>query len=135
MNFEDLKFKDLDSLAVQYLIFDTKELAHILKSHLYIEQILERLIKKKIPKPNHLFKNQISFSLKLDLALSLNAIPEKYVGPIKSLNGIRNKYAHNANYQVTFDDLNALKLEWEQIQYRAYEKACEKGIEEAVMTL
>lgn len=133
MNFNTFNFDELDNLAVQYLIFDTKELAYILKSHLYVERIIETLIKKKIVKFDTLSKHQLSFNFKVDLAVCLGVLPDKFVGPIKALNKTRNKYAHDSNYQVQMDDLNALKLEWEPIQNKAFVAACAKGIEDAVM--
>ncbi|MCX2495253.1 hypothetical protein OQX63_17315 [Pedobacter sp. PF22-3] len=133
MNFDNLNFEELDNLAVQYLVFDTKELAYILKGHLYVERILEALIRKKISKFDNLAKHQLSFNFKVDLAVCLDVLPEKLMGPIKALNKIRNKYAHDSSYQVNIGELNALKFEWEPIQYKAFNEASNKGVEDAVM--
>lgn len=133
MNFEDLDFNDLDELSVQHLIFDTKELTYILKGHLFIERIIEALIRKNIKNPEVLFKQQLSFSLKLNLAISLGLITQKYVTPIKALNKLRNQYAHDGNYNVTVKELLQLKYHWEPIQKKAFETAVKKGIEDATM--
>ncbi|MCJ8166495.1 hypothetical protein MKJ04_16745 [Pontibacter sp. E15-1] len=133
MNFNNLNYDELDNLAVQNLIFDTKELGSILKAHLFIERLIESLIKEKLENPESLFRNQLSFNLKVDLAHSLGILPERLISPIKSLNSIRNKYAHKLDYQVSFEELNSIKLGWENIQDKAFEAAKKKGIEDAVM--
>jgi hypothetical protein len=132
MNYNELTFDELDEMSVQNLVFGTKELSSILKAHLFVERLIDSLIENKLTNPASFFKNQISFSLKLDIAHSLGIIPDRMLSTIKSLNGIRNKYAHDLNYQVTLGELNALKLDWEPIQKEAFDGAKEKGIEEAV---
>ena len=44
---------------------------------------------------------------------------------------IRNNYAHQASYKVTFEELTGLKFDWEPMQQKAYKAACTKGVEEA----
>lgn len=132
-DFQRLSFNDLDQLAVQRMIFDTKELSSILKGHLFIERILERLLKEGLPHPSVLFKSQISFSQKLKIAFAAGIIPEAYFTAITALNRIRNQYAHSDSYQVTIQELNQLKLQWEPVQLKAFEAACSKGIEDAAM--
>ncbi len=132
MDFNELTYDDLDELSVKSLIFDTKELGSILKAHLFIERVIDSLIKEKLKNPDSLFKNQISFNVKLDFAHSLGVIPDRLLSPIKGLNSIRNKYAHNLEYQVNFDELNAIKLDWADIQKKTFNAAKSKGIEDAV---
>ena len=133
IKFKDLKFEDLDDLAVQRLIFDTKELDSILKAHLFIERLLESMIEERLRKPDSFLKNQISFTLKVDLAHSLGIISDRILTAIKGLNSIRNKYAHKFDYHVSEEELNCLKLDWEDVQNKAYEAALKKGIEDATM--
>lgn len=133
MKFKDLKFDELDNLAVQRLIFDTKELDSVLKSHLFIERIIDSMIQEKLKNPDSYLKNQTSFSFKIDLAHSLGILSDNLRSPIKGLNTIRNKYAHDLDYQVSFDELICLKYNWEDVQDKAFEAACKKGIEDATM--
>ncbi|MBN8789779.1 MAG: hypothetical protein J0I84_22085 [Terrimonas sp.] len=130
--FENLGFGDIDQLAVQRLIFDTKELSSILKGHLFIERILERLLKETLPNPSVLFKQQITFSQKLNIAFAIGAIPQDYYSAITSLNKIRNNYAHSDSYVVVLEELNSLKIKWDSVQEKAFKAACSKGIEDAV---
>ncbi len=133
MRFKDLKYDELDNLTVQHFIFDTKELDSILKAHLFIERLVDSLIEEKLDKPESFLKNQVSFNLKVDLAHSLGVLTDRLVSSIKSLNSIRNKYAHNLDYQVSFDELNSLKLNWAEVQNETFDAAKTKGIEDATM--
>ncbi|MEO1673658.1 MAG: hypothetical protein AAFR77_23245 [Cyanobacteria bacterium J06631_2] len=131
MKFENLTHDELDELLMEKLIYDNEELSPILKGHLFIEGVLETLITRCLPNPDSIFKNQLSFKMKLDLAKSLNLLDDKHVSAFKAINRIRNNYAHDWNYQVSFEDLTGFKFDWEAIQVEAYEGACTKGVSEA----
>lgn len=134
MDFDNLDFNELDELSVKHMIFETNELSSILKGHLFIETILETLLKRNLKNPEELLKQQLSFSLKLNLVSSLGILPNNHIGAIKALNKIRNNYAHNLNYHITIAEINQLKLEWAPIQEKAYNAAVlNKGIEDAVL--
>ena len=93
---------------------------------------MEPLISNNISNPAVLFsKHRVSFELKTDSAQALGLLPEKYVSSFKALNKIRNNYAHQASYKVTFGELASLKFDWEPIQQKAYKVVCAKGVEEA----
>ena len=132
MDFSTASFEELDQHAMEQLVFGTGELSPILKGHLFIERVLETLISQNISNPSALFsKHRLSFELKIDLARALGLLTEKYVSAFKALNKIRNNYAHQASYKVTFEELISLKFDWESIQQKAYKVACAKGVEEA----
>lgn len=131
MNFEDLTHNELDEILMEKLIFDNEELSPILKGHLFIEQVLETLIKRALPNPDSIFKRQLSFDIKVELAKSLDLLSDKYVSAFKAINRVRNSYAHGWDYQVSLEDLTGFKFDWEPIQNEAYEGACTKGPSEA----
>lgn len=70
----------------------------ILRAHLYIEYELTEILKQTLKYPDELGTN-INFSLKLKLLLALDAISPELKDPIKYLNTLRNKYAHELSYQ------------------------------------
>ena len=132
MDFNTASFDELDQHAMEQLVFGTGELSPILKGHLFIERVLETLISQNILKPTAIFsKHRLSFELKVDLSWALGLLTEKYVSAFKALNNIRNNYAHQASYEVTFEELTGLKFDWEPMQQRTYKAACTKGVEEA----
>lgn len=131
--FQNMNYDELDQLAMQRLVFDTKELSSILKGHLFIERLLERYLKQKLPNPEILFKEQITFSQKLKIAFATDTIPEPHYSAISAFNRIRNKYAHSDSYSVSINELSQLKVQWEPVQEKAFEAACTKGIEDATL--
>lgn len=131
MDFEKATFEDLDQQAIQQMVFSSDEISQILKGHLFIEKILEVLISKTLHNPKALFSKNRSFELKIDLAKAMGLIQESHFSCFKALNIIRNNYAHRANYEVSFEEISSLKLNWEPLQHQAFAKACEKGIAEA----
>ncbi|MEA1648786.1 hypothetical protein UAJ10_07120 [Nitrospirillum sp. BR 11164] len=124
---------ELNRLGMETILFNySPEIASILKGHLLIERILETLIRKNIEHAERfLDKNRITFEMKIDLVNALGLLPNAHLGAAKALNKIRNSYAHDENYELSFGELNSLKVYWEDIQDQAYEAACAKGIEEA----
>lgn len=131
MSFNTLSFDELDEHAMERLIFDEEEISPILKGHIFIEKILETLISSNLVTPKALFKRTRSFELKVDLALAMGLIDEKYFSSFKAINNIRNNYAHKHDYKVTIQELSGFKFEWEAIQKKAFEGACTKGAGEA----
>lgn len=89
----------------------------ILKGHLLIEQVLDVLIDSAL-RPGILRKDfgYLTFAFKLALARALGVLPDIYVGPITSLNNVRNKLAHlgrnklahKGGYRITVSDLQAI---------------------------
>lgn len=132
-DYNSATFDELDEKAVQHLIFDDKGVFSLLKGHLLIEGILDTLILRNLKYPNRLLnKRQLTFDFKIDLLRSLDAIPEKFVSPIKALNKLRNNLAHIDEPEFKIEDLNKLQLEWEETQKKAFKMAYQKkGIGEA----
>lgn len=132
MDFKGTSYDDLDQQMMEQLVFDDNAISPVLKGHLFVERVLEELIGKKLAHPTAILRRgRLGFELKADLARALGAISERHVSAFKALNNIRNDYAHDGDYQVSFETLNSLKLEWAPIQKKAYKKACEKGPNEA----
>ncbi len=133
LDFNNASFDDLDQYAMEQLVFDTGELSPILKGHLFIERVLEALISNNVQHPEALFKkHRLSFEVKVDFARSLGLLPENYVSAFKSINNVRNKYAHKDSYKVSIEELSGFKFDWDPIQNEAYKLAYDKkGIEEA----
>ena len=131
-NYEGATFDDLDQRAVDKLIFEGGEGQFILKAHLFIERLLDTAIKRALRHPERLYsKNRLSFELKTDLARSLGVLPERFVSPIRALNGLRNNVAHTDDFRPTIEQLRRLRLDWEPLQGRAFQAATAKRIGEA----
>ena len=77
-------------------------------------------------------KQRVSFEMKCDLANALGVLPGAHLSAAKALNGIRNAYAHREDHTVSLEQLNSLKIQWVDIQDKAYAVACTKGVDEAI---
>lgn len=79
----------------------------VVTGHLLIEYWLDWLIKLKTPHPKRLFDSaHLTFSQKLCLAESLGLLRDECSEAIRILNGIRNHFSHNLEYQISTKDLN-----------------------------
>lgn len=77
----------------------------ILKSHLYIENILDQILKEVLPNPKKLLDKK--FSEKIDIFEALNISPN-ITEKLRTLNKIRNKFSHNLDYNLTKKNLEPL---------------------------
>ncbi|MGH4140739.1 hypothetical protein [Clostridium sp.] len=78
----------------------------VLTIHLYTEFWINKCIELCSPKPKEILDKNFVFSTKLMLVYNMGLIPEQLYLNIKKLNTLRNKYAHNLDYDFTKSDLN-----------------------------
>lgn len=132
MDFENATYDDLDEHVMQQLVLDEGAISTILRGHLFVERVIEQLIRRALPKPDAILgRGNLNFDMKIDLARALDVLSEQHVSMFRALNRIRNRYAHDAGYQVTLAELNAFKFEWADSQQKAFEASISKGPEEA----
>ena len=86
----------------------------ILKAHLIIEAVLEKLIEARLKHPKAILGMQLQFRFKQELAYALGALPGEYHECVKALNEMRNGFAHRLKIADDFDigKLNSLKSVW-----------------------
>lgn len=133
MNFETATYDELDEHVMQQLIFDEGAISTVLRGHLFVEGVIEQLLRRALPKPDAILgKGQLSFDMKANLARALGVLSDQHGSMFRAINRIRNRYAHEAGYQVEIADLNAMKFEWAESQKKAFEVATSKGPQEAL---
>ena len=67
----------------------------ILRTHLYTENLLERIINSKFPRGDKILENaSLSYNQKLILVDSFDFIPDSIISSLRNLNKIRNQCAH-----------------------------------------
>lgn len=76
----------------------------ILISHLYFENFIEEIIKKRLNYSSRTLNS--SFSQKLELLHTSEIIDEFYYSELKFINNLRNSYAHNLSFDVLDYDFN-----------------------------
>ena len=132
-NFASATSEDIDQYVMEKLVWHDQTLSHILIGHLMIEGLLEALIANKLPHPDKLLSTRnLSFEVKLNLASSLDALTDAHAVAAKSLNKLRNRYAHDRNFEVSLDDLSSFRFGWSNDQKKAFKLAKTKGVGEAI---
>ncbi|ELB2259679.1 hypothetical protein QNZ79_004600 [Vibrio parahaemolyticus] len=78
----------------------------VLRTHLFIESMLEEIISNKIKKSEKLLgTSSFTFHHKLLLVEGFDILPDNIVSSISQLNKLRNQCAHNLNVDITFDQI------------------------------
>lgn len=80
-------------------------LAQVVTIHLFTEFWLDKILESRCEKPNAL-PNQINYKQKLDIVHSLVVLPEGLYDNLWKLNKLRNKCAHNLNFDFSNADYN-----------------------------
>ncbi len=83
-------------------------LAVIIRAHLYVESTLNELIEECLFRPKAMNEVNLSFWHKVPLAAALGVIPEDFQSPLKQLNALRNKLAHNLDAAISDADVDKL---------------------------
>lgn len=76
------------------------DLIAVVRSHIYVERLVNRLIDSLLPYPDSFSGARINFSHKIDLALALG-LKQQFGPPLKKIGSIRNQFAHEAEAKIT----------------------------------
>lgn len=120
MDFNKLSNTDLDQ--VEHIVIKFEEqyakfaadisgntpLLIILKGHLYIENELKVILNKELANPYRI-KNLTKFSDVMNFVFTIGALPTNLYAVINKINIIRNKFAHDVEYE--FNELILKELE------------------------
>ncbi|MBI5150418.1 MAG: hypothetical protein HZA28_06575 [Candidatus Omnitrophica bacterium] len=104
------KKAEMDEFYKNHCLNNLDTLSVILKTHLYIENCLNELLKMNLPHPQYILDK--SFSQKLDIfeALNLGFPPGNGLieTKLKLINKIRNSFAHNLDKKLTNKEFQQL---------------------------
>lgn len=103
---EEILGKNNTDDYVSYLL-QQDEVSIVLKSHLSLEQELDKLIEKSAIRPKHILK--FSFDNKIKYLNSIDAISEEIAINISMVNKIRNKFSHNYKYHLLKTDIDLIR--------------------------
>ena len=104
------KTRDTVEIEDKYLahINASDPLQIVIRGHLHLEAELNQLILFRFASPEALDLSDLSFPRRLDLAVALGCLNAADKPPYLFLNSLRNKLAHDLNYDVTPKDLRDL---------------------------
>ena len=131
-----LRYQYLPQLG-ERLQSDDKILSAILQGHLFVESLLEELIKVCLENNSEaVLSARLSFDQKLVIAAKLHLanewplIPDYVVGSLRKLNSLRNKLAHRYGHEASEEDIRELFVGLEQ--ELPYQEIFEDGLETAI---
>ena len=81
----------------------------VLRSHLYVENLLERILLITLSRGDKLIESgNLTFHQKLVLVDSLDCMPDEIVSSLRGLNKLRNQCAHELDKQIQMADITKL---------------------------
>lgn len=102
MNIKSETSVDKNGSTIDYLLkFD--ELAVMLKSHLILEQEIDVVLRKILPKS--IITLDWSFLQKVNLLDAMGFTNDSIAEYFRKFNTLRNKFAHKYNYQLSHEDI------------------------------
>lgn len=81
----------------------------LIQSHLYLEHIIDRLLREAIRYPEEVSFSRMPFRQRVDLASALGLLPRDLVNAIRKLSKMRNNVAHAVCFEVSDADELDLK--------------------------
>ncbi|MCM3255561.1 hypothetical protein [Priestia aryabhattai] len=126
MNYSET-LEEESKLTIEKFIGDTfgeSVLQIVLRGHLYIENGIEKLLRCALVKPDVIINDRFMFINKLNLAVAMDLIPQEVSVTLRYLNSkIRNKYAHNLEFEMTQKHLDDLISKFDKDTKKFYERA------------
>jgi len=88
---------------------DDDDALAFIQAHLYLDHVVSLMLKESVPFPRHLQLDRAGFSHKLQLIAALGLLSPGHIAPIKVVNSIRNKIAHQLDFVVKPEDVAKLR--------------------------
>jgi hypothetical protein len=84
----------------------TNPVLYILQTHLYAENLLERLLVAELPKGKKLISDgRLTFFQKIKVVESLDIVDGQVIKSLSELNKVRNVLAHKFDHELTSDSI------------------------------
>jgi hypothetical protein len=110
------------SARLQQILQGEDPLGVVVRSHVYIERLLNEYIETVVPSPKHLEKAGLEYWQKVALATALGLDPE-LSSALQCLGTLRNRFAHTEKDQLTDDDSKNLQKAMPSIAKEAFSSA------------
>jgi hypothetical protein len=104
-------YDDFTAFANKHLEKDSANMmATVLVGHLYVERSLELLLKESLIDVDVLAKARFSFLQKVAVLESMGLLLPASLIYLKSLNELRNKFAHNLDYVIAYSMIEHFRI-------------------------
>jgi hypothetical protein len=95
-SFDDERFKARISTGERW--------QQLLQAHLYFDHVLSQLLVEALANPDAIDAHRMSFLQKLQLIRALGLLPDDLASSVEFINGLRNKIAHDLNFEISDKD-------------------------------
>jgi hypothetical protein len=89
-------------------VFKGDRWQQLLQAHLYFDHVITRMLAEALPNPDAMKLRRTSFSQKVQLISAMNLLPRSLIPSIEFINALRNKIAHELNFEISDDAVNDL---------------------------
>jgi len=117
------------SEALYQTLSHDDDLIAVVRGHLYVESMLNRLIESLLPYPKEIENSRLGWPQRVELSLALG-LKKQYGAPLKKLGKIRNTFAHQPDASIQQKDIldlyRCLNKSDQAIVLNSYRKACGK---------
>lgn len=84
-------------VILNYRLQCEDEVGRVIRTHLYIENLINSFLEIALPQPEHLTPIQLDYFGKVQLSLSLG-LPVEFKKPLNFIGNARNNFAHKQNW-------------------------------------
>lgn len=81
----------------------------LLQAHLYLDHVLTQMLLEELANPSAIHTNRMGFAQKLQLIDAMGLLPPDLLSCVEFINGIRNKIAHDLEFQISEKEEQDLK--------------------------
>ena len=81
----------------------------LLQAHLYYDHVITQLLSDALDNPDAVSLNRMGFAQKCQFILALNLLPAPLVSTVEAINGLRNKIAHDLNFEISDKDVRDIE--------------------------
>jgi hypothetical protein len=89
-------------------VFNGDRWQQLLQAHLYFDHVITRMLEDALPNPDAIRLRRTSFSQKVQLISAMDLLPPSLIPPIEFINSLRNKIAHELNFEISDDAVKNL---------------------------
>lgn len=77
----------------------------IVQGHLFFEHVVGQLLLEALTKPEAISLSRMGYSQRLDLASAMGILSDEQIVALRKINSLRNKLAHDLNFEITEQDV------------------------------
>lgn len=116
--------------SLQEALRKEDDLGAFIRAHLHFESAIEEFFDRTLTKANAVSWTRYGFSFKIELLEALGILSAEHLKVLRTVNRLRNRFAHSLDYKITKQDSDLLYRCLPPVGIEAVEKAMQDAPEE-----